>query len=382
MKYRVTCLTPTLIGDGRKLAPIDYMVWRDQVNVLDQNRIFRLLAKGPRLEGYLSQLKKADKLDFASWGGFAQNYSERRIPFEHPSATQYWQKASALDLFIPTFATGPHGPYLPATSIKGALRTGVVHAKANDEMLKQASQRATGEGRAIRQATQALEDSTVGQGGADEMRLIAAADSQPVPETVFKIYLLRVSTLESRAGKNEVAWKTSPRGSVRRAEDSTPLFAEMAVPGTVFEGGWRENEFLRSPEVSKALRRRERLDTAGLFRLVNSYSAGLIRLHKQYAESTGLAQLRSSMDGLEHKLAEAGESGASCLLPLGWGGGFFSKTAFSNTQDPAYREILRQLPFYSRAIQSGLPFPKTRRIVFLDNQPSAIAGVVHLQVER
>ena len=28
MKYRVTCLTPTLVGDGQKLSPIDYMVWR------------------------------------------------------------------------------------------------------------------------------------------------------------------------------------------------------------------------------------------------------------------------------------------------------------------------------------------------------------------
>ena len=84
MRYRLTCLTPLLVGDGRKLSPIDYMVWKDHVNVLDQWRIFRLLAKGPRLEGYLSQLKKADKLDFASWGGFAQNFAGRRIPFEMP----------------------------------------------------------------------------------------------------------------------------------------------------------------------------------------------------------------------------------------------------------------------------------------------------------
>ena len=82
MNYRVTVLTPTLVGDGSKLSPIDYMVWRDQVNVLDQTRIFRLLSKGPRLEGYLTQLRKATKLDFASWGGFAQNYAGRRIPFE------------------------------------------------------------------------------------------------------------------------------------------------------------------------------------------------------------------------------------------------------------------------------------------------------------
>src|SRR5947208_2767690 len=73
MKYHVTVLPPTIVGSGEMLAPVDYMVWRDQVNVLDQARIFKLLAKGPRLESYLTQLSKATRLDFASWGGFAQN---------------------------------------------------------------------------------------------------------------------------------------------------------------------------------------------------------------------------------------------------------------------------------------------------------------------
>src|SRR5258708_35006319 len=103
------------------------MVWKEHVNVRDQRRIFRLLAKGPRLEGYLSQLKKADKLDFASWGGFAQNYAGRRIPFEHASSAQHWERAKTESLFIPTFSTGPRGPYVPGTSIKGALRTSGVH---------------------------------------------------------------------------------------------------------------------------------------------------------------------------------------------------------------------------------------------------------------
>ena len=54
-RYRLTVLTPMLIGDGQRLAPIDYIVWKDQVNVLDQKKIFRLLAKSPRLDSYLSQ---------------------------------------------------------------------------------------------------------------------------------------------------------------------------------------------------------------------------------------------------------------------------------------------------------------------------------------
>jgi CRISPR-associated protein Csm5 len=147
MNYRLTCITPTLVGDGQKLAPIDYMVWKEHVNVLNQKRIFRLLAKGPRLEGYLSQLKKAEKLDFASWGGFAQNYAGRRIPFEHASSAQYWERAKAESLFIPTFSTGPSGPYVPGTAIKGALRTGVVHGRFTERLLQELVDHTKAEGR-------------------------------------------------------------------------------------------------------------------------------------------------------------------------------------------------------------------------------------------
>ncbi len=377
----MTCLTPTLVGDGRKLAPIDYMVWRDQVNVLDQTRIFRLLARGPRLDGYLAQLKKADKLDFASWGGFAQNYSERRIPFEHASMTPVWNAARAEGLFIPLFAAGLGGAYLPASALKGALRTAVMYTRVSEQMLKQVAARVEQDGRVSRQASQALEDNALGAGGADEMRTLAAADSAAIANEAFKVYLLRVSTLEARqGGKYELAWKQSPRGSVRRAEDSTPLFAEMAQPGTVFEGEWRELEFLRRRDTARALRRRERPDTAGLLRPANAYTANVIDLHRRYAESTGLAELRAGLEQLRGAVEEAQAGENCCVLPLGWGAGFLSKAAFLNTEDPAYRQILRAVPFYARAIQSGLPFPKTRRVVFLNGRPAALPGFVRVEV--
>jgi len=381
MKYRVMCLTPTLVGDGQKLAPIDYMVWKDHVNVLDQKRIFRLLAKGPRLEGYLNQLKKAEKLDFASWGGFAQNYSGRRIPFEHASSTPYWERTHAEHLFIPTFATGPRGPYLPATALKGALRTGVVHGQVSERLLADLAAKSESEGRLPRRPASSVEDAALGGGGSDSMKLVAASDSGTVPDSAFKVYLLRVATLEARGGgKLELAWKQSPRGSVKRAEDSTPAFAEMAVPGTVFEGEWHENSFLARPEIAKTLRKRDRLDSAAMFNLANGYAEQVLRVQKQYAEWTGLGQLKATIEALETRLGEIRNAGYGCMLPLGWGAGFLSKTVFLNTKDETYRKILSQVGFYARAIQSGLPFPKTRKIVFLYNQPASLAGFVHLTV--
>ena len=381
MKYRVTCLTPTLVGDGQKLAPIDYMVWKDYVNVLDQRRIFRLLAKGPRLEGYLNQLKRAEKLDFGSWGGFAQNYAGRRIPFEHPSSTQYWESTRAEHLFIPTFSTGPKGPYLPGTAIKGALRTGVVHGRLSEKALNDLAAQASSEGRLPRNPGTAVESAALGNGGADSMRLMAAYDSDTVPDSAFRIFLLRVATLESRgSGKLELSWKQSPRGSVKRAEDSTPAFAEMAIPGTVFEGHWSENAFLAQPEIAKALRRRASLDVPALYAFVNSYTDQGLQLQKQYAEWAALPVLRGMVEQLLARLHEVREAGRGCVFPLGWGAGFLSKSAVLDTQNETYRQILRQVGFYARAIQSGLPFPKTRRIVFLGNQPATLPGYVHFEI--
>ncbi|HTW66925.1 MAG TPA: type III-A CRISPR-associated RAMP protein Csm5 [Bryobacteraceae bacterium] len=381
MNYRLTCLTPTLVGDGQRLSPIDYMVWKDHVNVLDQWRIFRLLAKGPRLEGYLSQLKKAEKLDFASWGGFAQNYAGRRIPFEDASSTYYWERTHAEHLFIPTFSTGPSGPFLPGTAIKGAFRTGVVHGRLTERVITDLAARVTSEGRMPRRPAISAEEAALGSSGADPLRVLSAYDSKTVPASTFKIYLLRTSTLESRgAGRFELAWKQIPRGSVKRAEDATPAFAEMAVPGTIFEGAWHQNKFLSQPEIGKALRRRGPINIDAMFELVNSYTGQLLKIQKQYAEWSGLTLLKSTVEQLDARLAQVREAKRGCVLPIGWGAGFLSKVAILNTQDETYRGILRQVGLYARAIQSGLPFPKTRRVVFLGNQPASLPGFVHLEV--
>jgi CRISPR-associated protein Csm5 len=379
MRYRLTCLTPTLFGDGRKLSPIDYMVWKDHVNVLDQWRIFRLLAKGPRLEGYLTQLKKADKLDFASWGGFAQNFAGRRIPFENAAYSNYWNRASGESLHIPTFAAGAAGPYLPATALKGALRTGMVFANWRDGMLQDVLGRVRGE-RVPRKPADAVEDQALGAAGTSRMRFLAAGDSGVVANSQFKVYLLRTSTLQPRGQNLALGWKTSPRGAVdgARPEESTPAFAEMAEPGATFEGDWEEKRFFLQPEVRRSVKWPE-LDRGRIFEAANVYAAGLLSLQRQYASWAGLGLLDQSLAELEQKLAGAREKG-SCLLCLGWGGGLTAKSAWLDTTNPDYRQILEQYTIYNRALASNLPFPKTRKIVFLNNRPATLPGWTELEV--
>jgi CRISPR-associated protein Csm5 len=380
MRYRVTALTPLLVGDGGELSPIDYMVWKDQVNVLDQPRIFKLLSRGPRLEGYLTQLRKATKLDFASWGGFAQNYSQRRIPFEDPGSTAIWNAAPPESLFIPTFAANYGGAYLPASSLKGALRTGLVFTRWSAGTMERIAASLEGE-RVPRRAAEAAEITA----GASQTKIILAADSTPVPATAFKIFLLRVASLDTRQpGQPQLVWKIAGRGNVppQRVSEATPSFAEMAAPGTTFEGRWEERTFLENPELSREMGWRSAPEAKSIVEAANQFAAAQLESHTRYADMVNLTGLRQTVTRLKDELASAQNSPFTCLLSMGAGGGFLSKSGFPDTGHEAYRKILRSVPAIGKAIREDVPFPKTRRIVFTGGQPSSIPGWVRVQFEK
>jgi CRISPR-associated protein Csm5 len=214
------------------------------------------------------------------------------------------------------------------------------------------------------------------------MRFVLAGDSAPVAASQFKVYLLRTSTLQPRGNQYALGWKQSPRGSVdgARAEESTPAFAEMSEPGSYFEGHWEEKNFFLQPEVRKAVRWPEAFDRTTLFESANVYAAGLLALQRHYAATAGLALLDKSLAELEQRLAQVRQNGA-CLLALGWGGGLLTKSSWLDTTNADYRQILQQFTLYNRALSTNLPFPKTRRIVFLNNKPATLPGWVELRVE-
>jgi CRISPR-associated protein Csm5 len=384
-RYRLTALTPLLVGDGQKLAPIDYMVWKDQVNVLDQRRIFQLLARGARLDSYLAQIRRAEKLDFASWGGYAQNYASRRIPFEHPAAAQYYARTSAENLFIPTFAATPTGQlYVPGSAIKGALRTAMLAERASEGQWRQLAEQLNAAERPPRRPAESVEAAALGGRQSSRLRPLLVGDSGPVaPGGATRVFLLRTSTLLPRGSKLELGWKMSPRGAVesRRPGDSTPVFAEMAVPGTTFEGTFGDSFALSRPETVRALRWREGSTAQAALAAANAQAERMLAAQRQYAELATLPLVAQALDQLAERLAELKASGRGALICLGWGTGLLSKSASVDPKAEPFHQILRALPIYAQPLRSGLPFPKTRRVVFLADQPATLPGWAELAVE-
>jgi CRISPR-associated protein Csm5 len=232
-----------------------------------------------------------------------------------------------------------------------------------------------------RRPAESVEEQALGPAGTNRMRFVGAGDSTPVGNTSFKVYLLRTSTLQPRGGNFALGWKQSPRGTVdgARPDESTPTFAEMAVPGTSFTGMWNEKSLFQQPEIRRSIRWPE-VTRARIFESVNVYAQGLLALQRQNASWAGMGLLDKSLEELEQKLADARQKGA-CIFPLGWGGGLSMKSAWLDTTNADYRQILEQYQIYNRALATNLPFPKTRRIVFMGNRPATLPGWVELSVE-
>jgi CRISPR-associated protein Csm5 len=384
--YRLTVLTPLLIGDGQRLAPIDYMVWKDQVNVLDQKKIFRLLAKSPRLDSYLSQIRRADKLDFNSWGGYAQNYALRRIPLESPALGKVFDRTLPEYLFLPTFATAPSGGiYVPATALKGTLRTALLAQRTSSAHWQQLCEKLESADRVPRGPCEILESAALGSRGQSRTRGFLLGDSQPRHAGgLTRIYLTRTATLVDRGGRLELGWKTEPRGTLdgKRAGDATPLLAEMAIPGSVFEGPVSEAPFFRMTETLRALNWKEAPGAIRFAEAANAWAARCLAAQKKWAERAALSAVVRSLDTLEARRKDLEASRTGCLVCLGWGTGYLAKAADPDPSEEAPSRALRMIPVTASAIRTGLPFPKTRRIVFSADQPATLPGWAAVQFEH
>ena len=106
----------------------------------------------------------------------------------------------------------------------------------------------------------------------------------------------------------------------------------------------------------------------------NDYAEAQIEAQQRYAETAGLSGILNTAGRLREELANARAAPLSCLVCLGWGGGFLSKSGYLGTEQDSFRKILRTVPALNRGLREGAMFPKTRRVVFKGGQPASLAG--------
>src|SRR5690554_519136 len=129
-KINATVITPISIGNGSELSPYkDYFIDNDKVHYIDENKLSQLLAKDPALmDSYVEGVANMDgnRSNF-DLKGFVQNHLSIN-PFDLVRNSIEFRGNSNAKLPINEAIKTPTGkPYIPGSSLKGAIKTALVY---------------------------------------------------------------------------------------------------------------------------------------------------------------------------------------------------------------------------------------------------------------
>lgn len=129
-KINATVITPISIGNGSELSPYkDYFIDNDKVHYIDENKLSQLVAKDPALmdtyvEGVANMDGNRSNFDLK---GFVQNHLSIN-PLDIVRKSIEFQGNSNAKLPINEAMKTPTGrPYIPGSSLKGAIKTALVY---------------------------------------------------------------------------------------------------------------------------------------------------------------------------------------------------------------------------------------------------------------
>lgn len=336
---QVTTLTPLHIGSGRELLhEYDYAIQNKSTWRFNEDAILEAQdVSDPRLAAHLATTPPARLLQPQDYqiGSPYFRYVIRGTPRSTAEGAQLREQLK----------NAQDQPYLPGSSLKGALRTILAwHAWKARQM--QPDRRLLDEKRP-KFAAQKIERTLFGSDpNHDLLRALQVSDSQPVDPD--RLMLINAKVLTARG-------------------EGSPIEVEALRPETVFNLTLKLDLVLFSQWAARAEDGRFRLGGArqwleSLPELARAHALDRIQTQLQWYRarpgSNTIANFYADLQKLDLQPNQF-------ILQLGWGGGWDSKTLGSRlSADPVFFDWIVENYRLSRGRrQRGDPFPKSRRAV-------------------
>ena len=123
---RLRVLSPLHIGNGNRLTPVDIYPTKDRVYVLDIEKLFNDLQRlGVDLEEILALLKNPPGEHYV-WKGYIEEYHLNPADYALYSLPVFGEPGKT-SMQINEFIKSNGRPYIPGSSLKGAIRTAVFY---------------------------------------------------------------------------------------------------------------------------------------------------------------------------------------------------------------------------------------------------------------
>ena len=331
----VSVLTPLHIGTGRELLnEYDYAIHNGRTWRLNESALLDAQdVEDAAMADKLARTPPAQLLrgqDFRPDSGLFR-YVLRGTPRSNAEGAQLREQIK--DVY--------DRPYLPGSSLKGALRTALAGQIWQERDMRPEISKI---GRRRQWAAQTYEKEIFGRDpNNDLLRALQVSDSAPVDPERLLILNARVMN--------------------RRGSLDAPIEMEAIAPDTQFSLTLKVDDALFSEwAIANRLRLNGQELLSDLPRAVQNHSQALARQEAEWFKDISPAR---QIAGFYQQLTGAQPGARRFLISLGWGTGWTSKTFGTHLQsDTDFMErILRDLGLARGRRQRDDPFPKSRRVV-------------------
>lgn len=350
IKLAVEILTPVHVGSGEELhRELDYVEQRGQVFVVNQNQTFDAIASGNAEFDTLlqanSKLSDLVKLAEAYHGYSLPGLSKAPVPERI--------RACIKDAMF--------HPYLPGSSIKGAIRTALLAEwlRSNPSEAVRHLPRGNRPPKIKMAATDITKYAFGPDPNKDILRILHVGDAnfQTGDLRLADIRWLNVTKIND---KESAKWRNmSNRGNENRWQDASGIYAEALAPDAIAGMALQWDRFLlndlRSWNAPTHGLKLLPTDFTGLLTKLNTHAEYILRqeieFFQRYSQKTVVQQCSTLLQSIQ-------QADNAAYVRLAWGSGWRGMTG--DWQDTETLKEMRRL--YGLGKPESDVFPKTRRL--------------------
>lgn len=378
--YRVEILSPLHIGSGQEYSAFDGVFQKGRWYLVDLEKVITLSKEDP------TNLANAMMRSDFSWAGWLQR---RRLSPEQVARRSIACQQNPGNTRIRACIRDPFWrPYLPGSTLKGAIRTAILEElviQASRSQRQQWSRRITERddkgrtpdrryvGRNVLERELLIGKATgrANESNYDLLRALHVGDSEPIDPECVQIGLIWVHTLRN----NQLIQK-------RVNSEEYKIFAEWLPVGVQARLSIHLDEQLLTRFRSQLGFNNAQVEAIREFVAVcNTRAQAIIESEQGFYQDYGLPAIAQFYEGLNKRLKWLDKQ-KGFLLNIGWGGGWEMKTVtnpLTEDLEDEYRDICQT---YRLGHRNSDVFPKTRRLAYENNQPVAPLGWIALYPEE
>ena len=354
LNAKVHTISPVHIGSGRSdLVPsYDFVTEDSKIWVIDHEKMF----------------EEAEKNGLFDKVGFDAPINKLLKPDQYKQCSKYsLNNLPGVNKIVEQIKTARSCPYIPGSSLKGAIRTALAYAMVKGGVVKI---RKDDMGDNPRTADKFIEDKLFGSNAnKDVMRALQVSDTEGVK--AIALNSIALYSIRDRPGEVTLIPKEP------RSEYTFPI--EVIPENTDLSSSIKIDSYLFKEKNSRELGFDNKKDWVRNFaKHCNDLACDIINIELQFYDKYRIPRIKAFYERLNKQLNEINPE-KQFLLHISWGTGWASKTIIGNLMD---EDLLGEVVgrFNLDKGRGYSVFPKTRRIIERGNIPEMPLGWIRVDL--